>query len=39
MNPEIPSDGLPMNRVLGRAWKENCRENKEKKEQMRQRRK
>lgn len=31
MNPEIPSDGLPMNRVPGRTCKENWRENRKKK--------
>jgi len=30
MNPETPSDGLPMKRVSGRACKENCREDKKK---------
>ena len=41
MNPETPSDGLPMKRVPGRAYEENCREDKKREmsEQMRQCRK
>lgn len=31
MNPETPSDGLPMKRVPGRACEENCGEHQKKK--------